>query len=68
MCYLLQTEYVRVIAVDELNNSIEVAVVALVDPAVDVVGGDPQPLAHPPHHIHHPRRAASTTACTTAVL
>ena len=48
MCYLLQTEYVRVIAVDELNNSIEVAVVALVDPAVDVVGGDPQPLAHPP--------------------
>ena len=48
MCYLLQTEYVRVIAVDELNDTIEVAVVALVDPAVDVVGGDPQPLAHPP--------------------
>ena len=48
MCYLLQTEYVRVIAVHELYNPIEVAVVALVDPAVDVVGGDPQPLAHNP--------------------
>ena len=48
MCYLLQTEYVRIVAVDELNNPLEVAVVALVDPAVDVVGGDPQPLAHNP--------------------
>ena len=64
----MQTEYVRVIAVDELNNSIEVAVVALVDPAVDVVGGDPQPLAHPPPSTTLARRAASTTACTTAVL
>ena len=48
MCYLLQTEYVRVIAVHELDDPIEVAVVALIDPAVDVVRGDPQPLAHDP--------------------
>ena len=48
MCvdYLLQTEYVGVIAVDELGNPIKIAVVAFVHPAVDVVRGDPQSHYH----------------------
>ena len=49
--YLLQTEYVGVIAVDELGNTIEIAVVALIHPAVDVVRGDPEELAHTPHQL-----------------
>ena len=47
----MQTEYVGVIAVDELGNTIEVAVVAFVHPAVDVVRGDPEVLAHAPHRL-----------------
>ena len=51
MCvgYLLQTEYVGVIAVDELGDPIKIAVVAFVHPPVDVVRGDPEVLAHAPH-------------------
>ena len=45
----MQTEYVGVIAVDELGDPIEIAVVAFVHPAVDVVRGDPEVLAHAPH-------------------
>ena len=53
MCvdYLLQTEYVGVIAVDELGDTIKIAVVAFVHPAVDVVRGDPEVLAHTPHQL-----------------
>ena len=51
MCvgYLLQTEYVGVIAVDELGDPIKIAVVAFIHPPVDVVRGDPEVLAHAPH-------------------
>ena len=45
----MQTEYVGVIAVDELGDPIEIAVVTFVHPPVDVVRGDPEVLAHAPH-------------------
>ena len=53
MCvdYLLQTEYVGVIAVDELSNPIEVAVITFIHPPVDVVRSDPEVLAHTPHQL-----------------
>ena len=47
----MQTEYVGVIAVDELGNPIKIAVVTYVHPAVDVVRGDPEVLAHTPHQL-----------------
>ena len=43
----MQTQDVGVMQVDQLGDTVQVAAALLVDPAVDVVGGDLQPSPHP---------------------